>query len=216
MDYRNESLADRVFNKLEDDIIHGVIPIGEVVTELKLAEMLNVSRTPIREACRRLELESLLKDIGRGYLVLGITEADLVDIMDIRILLEPIAAYHTVKNITEDGINKLRSILDLQEFYLSKQDMDRLRQEDDVFHDVICQLSGRAVFTETLLPLHRKTRRYRRLSIEDYNRRNLSLEEHTKIFNAIASGDAELARDLTAEHIKKAKINMMERLGYHG
>lgn len=216
VEFRNISLADQVFEKLENDIVLGVYPIGEVLTELKIAEQLGVSRTPIREAFRRLEQESLIKDIGKGSVVLGITEENLIDIMDIRILLEPLSSYYAAKNITPEGIKELENILDLQEFYSAKQDVEHLREEDEVFHDAICRLSCRTVISETLIPLHRKTRRYRRISIEDNTRRTSSLEEHKKIFSAIASGDADLASELTAQHVKRAKKNMIERLGYNG
>ena len=80
-DFRSTSLADQVFDKLENDIIFGIYPRGEVLTELKLVEQLGVSRTPIREALRRLEQERLIADTGKGSIVLGITEEDLMDIL---------------------------------------------------------------------------------------------------------------------------------------
>ena len=216
MNYHSVSLADRVFEKLEDDIVLGLIPSNDIITEVKIAESLGVSRTPIREAFRRLEQESLIRDIGKGYQVLGITKDNLIDIMDIRIVLEPLASSYAAKNITPEGIRELKDILDLQEFYSAKQDIDHLREEDEYFHDAICRLSGRTVIAETLLPLHRKTRLYRRISIENDSRRSYSLEEHKKIFQAIAASDCELAAKLTEEHVKRAKDNMMKRLGYHG
>ncbi len=76
-EFRTTSLADQVFEKLENDIILGVYPKGEILTELKLVEQLGVSRTPIREALRRLEQERLISDSGKGSVVLGITEEDL-------------------------------------------------------------------------------------------------------------------------------------------
>ena len=82
--FKTVSLADQVFEKLESDIISGVYPRGEILTELKLVEQLGVSRTPIREALRRLEQERLIQEVGKGSLVLGITLDDLVDIMNIR------------------------------------------------------------------------------------------------------------------------------------
>ena len=87
-DFRTVTLADQVFERLESDIIQGVYPRGEVLTELRLVEQLNVSRTPIREALRRLEQEHLIADTGKGTVVLGITAEDLVDIMDIRCKIE--------------------------------------------------------------------------------------------------------------------------------
>ena len=90
--FKSISLADQVFDKLESDIVSGVYPRGEILTELKLVEQLNVSRTPIREALRRLEQERLIQDTGKGSLVLGITLDDLIDIMDIRLRCEGLAA----------------------------------------------------------------------------------------------------------------------------
>ena len=78
--FKTASLADQVFEKLENDIIQGIYPKGEILTELKLVEQLGVSRTPIREALRRLEQERLIADAGKGSRVLGITEDDLLDI----------------------------------------------------------------------------------------------------------------------------------------
>ena len=77
--FKSTSLADQVFDKLENDIILGVYPKGEILTELKLVDQLGVSRTPIREALRRLEQERLIADTGKGSLVLGITEDDLIN-----------------------------------------------------------------------------------------------------------------------------------------
>lgn len=96
-DFRTVTLADQVFERLESDIIQGVYPRGEVLTELKLVEQLNVSRTPIREALRRLEQEHLIADTGKGSVVLGITAEDLVDIMDIRCRIEGLASYYAAK-----------------------------------------------------------------------------------------------------------------------
>lgn len=216
VEFHSTSLADQVFEKLENDIVHGVYPIGEIITELKLAEQLGVSRTPIREALRRLEQESLIKDVGKGSIVLGITEENLMDIMDIRILVEPLASYYAARNRTEEEIKELQDILDLQEFYAAKHDIERMRQEDEFFHDAICRLSGRTVISETLLPLHRKTRRYRRIYIENDERRASILKEHHSIYQAIAAGDADLAAELTAQHVKQAKKNMIARLGNNG
>ena len=155
-DFRTVTLADQVFERLESDIIQGVYPRGEVLTELKLVEQLNVSRTPIREALR-LEQEHLIADTGKGSVVLGITAEDLVDIMDIRCRIEGLASFYAAKNVSPEGLARLRHILDLQEFYFEKRDAEHLREMDDQFHDVICDMSGHAVISDTLVPLHRKT-----------------------------------------------------------
>ena len=215
-EFKSISLADQVFNKLEYDIIVGNYPRGEILTELKLVEQLGVSRTPIREALRRLEQERLIKDSGKGSVVLGITLEDLMDIMDIRQSIEGLAAYYATKNITASELADLRRISELQDFYYEKNDMERLRLMDDQFHDTISRLCTRSVICDTLRPLHRKTQRYRRLSMDDTQRLAHSIEEHKRILNAIASGDADLAAQLTTEHITKAKEQMIARFDYHG
>ena len=211
--YKSTSLADQVFDKLENDIIQGVYARGELLTELKLVEQLGVSRTPIREALRRLEQERLIEDTGKGSRVLGITKEDLEDIMNIRERIEGLAAYYAAKNITPEGLAELTHIVDLQEFYFSKRDKEHLRQVDDQFHDMICTLSKRSVIADTLIPLMRKTRRYRRVAIDNWERTTNTMNEHRKMYEAIASGNAELAEELATAHIVSAKRHMIEGEG---
>ena len=208
--YKSTSLADQVFEKLENDIIQGIYKRGELLTELKLVEQLGVSRTPIREALRRLEQERLIEDTGKGSRVLGITEEDLQDIMNIRERIEGLAAYYATVNLTPEGLKELTHIVDLQEFYFSKRDKEHLREVDDQFHDLICALSKRSVIADTLMPLMRKTRRYRRISIDDWERTTNTMNEHRAMFEAIASGNAKLAEQLATAHIVKAKRHMIE------
>ncbi len=215
-DFRTVTLADQVFERLESDIIQGVYPRGEVLTELRLVEQLNVSRTPIREALRRLEQEHLIADTGKGSVVLGITAEDLVDIMDIRCKIEGLASYYAAKNAAPEGLARLRHIMDLQEFYFEKRDAEHLREMDDQFHDVICDMGGHAVISDTLVPLHRKTRRYRKLSLENWDRTSNTKQEHYAIYQAIVSGNAELAMELTTRHIANAKEHMIKGIENHG
>ncbi len=210
--YKPTSLADQVFDRLENDIIFGVYPRGELLTELKLAEQLSVSRTPIREALRRLEHERLIEDTGKGSRVVGITHEDVMDIMDIRHHLEGLAAYYATLNMTAEGIQELAHIVDLQDFYFSKWDVEHLRQVDDEFHEAVCRLSKRPVIKDTLLPLHRKTRRYRRIAMEDRERAASTLQEHREIFQAILNKNAQLAARLSETHIVNAKEHMMGRV----
>lgn len=215
-EFKTTSLADQVFERLENDIIQGVYQKGEILTELKLVDQLGVSRTPIREALRRLEQERLIADSGKGTVVLGITEDDLVDIMNIRQRIEGLAAYYATINMTEEGRQELAHIVDLQDFYYSKGDAERLRKTDDEFHSAICRLSKRTVLNDTLVPLHRKTRRYRRISMEDKSRIAKTMKEHRAMYEAIVSGNAELAMELTNKHIENAKIHMTKGMTQNG
>ena len=132
--------------------------------------------------------------------------------MNIRQRIEGLAAYYATVNMTEEGRKELTHIVDLQEFYFNKDDADRLRQVDDQFHDAICTLSGRTVLVDTLLPLHRKTRRYRRAALDDKSRTSHTMKEHRAMYEAIISGNAELAMELTTKHIENAKEHMLGRM----
>ena len=208
--FQTTSLADQVFEKLENDIICGVYPRGEILTELKLVEQLGVSRTPIREALRRLEQERLIEETGKGSKVLGITEDDLLDIMNIREKIEGVSAYYACINMTDEGLKELEHIVDLQDFYLSKNDTEHLRLADDMFHDAICELSRRTVIRDTLVPLHRKTRRYRKTAITDKNRATNSLQEHKAILAAMQAGDPDQVKEAMDYHISKVKENLLK------
>ncbi|MBQ8881642.1 MAG: GntR family transcriptional regulator [Oscillospiraceae bacterium] len=209
--FHTTSLADQVFEKLENDIIHGVYQRGEILTELRLVEQLGVSRTPIREALRRLEQERLIEETGKGSLVLGITADDLLDIMNIRERIEGLAAYYACANMTDEGKEELAHIVDLQDFYFAKWDTEHLRRVDDMFHDAICELSKRTVIRDTLMPLYRKTRRYRKTVMQDKDRAALSLQEHHAIVEALQSGDPEKARAAMDAHMVKVKAYMLGR-----
>ena len=173
-------------------------------------EQLGVSRTPIREALRRLEQERLIEDTGKGSIVMGITTDDLVDIMNIRERIEGLAAYYACVNMTEEGLKELQHIIDLQDFYFSKWDVEHLRQADDMLHDAICEMSKRTVLRDTLVPLHRKTRRYRKSAMQDKNRAVQSLQEHHAIVDAMVGGDPDKVKDAMDAHLAKAKKYMLE------
>lgn len=210
--FHTTSLADQVFEKLENDIIHGVYPRGEILTELKLVEQLGVSRTPIREALRRLEQERLIEESGKGSVVLGITADDLLDIMNIREQIEGLSAYYACVNMTSEGLRELEHIIDLQDFYFSKWDVEHLQKADDMFHDAICELSKRNVIRDTLMPLHRKTRRYRKTAMQNEERANHSLQEHHAILAALQAGDPEKVKEVMDFHMKQVKAYLLKGL----
>lgn len=214
--FKTTSLADQVFEKLENDIILGVYPPGEVLTELRLAEQLGVSRTPVREALRRLEQEQLIENTGNGSVVIGITFEALQDILDIRLRIEGLASYYAALNATPESLQELQHVVDLQEFYSTRSDADHLRIMDDNFHALIFKLSKRPVLANTLLPLHRKIQRYREVSLQEQSRSPQSVKEHRQIFEAIRSGDAKLAEQLTEEHLRNAKTSILERVTQNG
>lgn len=214
--FKTVSLADQIFEKLENDIITGVYPKGEILTEMKLVEQLGVSRTPIRDALRRLEMERLIQDSGKGSVVLGITLSDLEDIMNIREHVEGIAAFYAAQNATPEEKEELKQISELQDFYFSKQDLDNLQKMDDRFHDALYEMSHRTVLHDTLLPLHRKSMRYRKVTDKHKSVQERSVNEHKMIIEAVIAGNGTLAQELMTTHIRNAKEHVIERFIENG
>ena len=214
--FKTVSLADQIFEKMENDIITGVYPKGEILTEMKLVEQLGVSRTPIRDALRRLEMERLIQDSGKGSVVLGITLSDLEDIMNIREHVEGIAAFYAAQNATPEEKEELKQISELQDFYFSKQDLDNLQKMDDRFHDALYEMSHRTVLHDTLLPLHRKSMRYRKVTDKHKSVQERSVNEHKMIIEAVIAGNGTLAQELMTTHIRNAKEHVIERFIENG
>ena len=210
MEHKNVSLADQVFERMEADILSGKYERGEVLTEMKLCADMGVSRTPIREAAHRLAQEHLVLMTTKGIAVLGVTDKDLVDIYDIRMRLEGMAAALAAKNATEEQIEKMREALDLQEFYSTKKDADHIKSMDSTFHDLLYAAADSIVLYDTLIPLHKKTQKYRKSSVENHSRAEASLAEHRAIFLAIAAHDEKAAEAAMSAHVENAKKHIMK------
>ena len=205
------SLADKVFAQLEQDILIEHYRPGEILTEGKLSQTLGVSRTPIREAVRRLEQEGLLRESGKGMVVVGVSRQDLIDIFEIRRRLEGLAARRAAETGDTAVLDKLKEALELQEFYILKEDVTRIHALDSLFHKTLYENCGSAVLKDTLSSMHRRIQRYRRDSVTDIKRARLAVEEHRAIFDAIAGGDGTLAEQLTVTHICNAYSNIITK-----
>ena len=211
LEHKTISLAEQVFERLENDILVGKYQRGEVLTELKLVTDLGVSRTPVREALHRLEQEHIIEITPKGILILGVTEQDLKDIFAIRKRIEGLASAFAAQNMTEEQLAELKEALELQEFYVNKQDPEHIKTMDSRFHKLIYRYCGSAALNDTLLPLHKKVQKYRRASVEDKSRAKQSLSEHRAIFEAIAAGNAALAEKCTTEHIANAAEHILNK-----
>ena len=209
-EHKTVSIADQIFEQLEKEILTGEYERGEVLTEAKLSEKLGVSRTPIREALRRLAQEHIIVETTRGASVIGINKEDMRDMYDIRMRLEGFAAYKAAQNRTDEDVEKLRKILELQEFYTQKHDADNIKNFDTDFHAemYLCTKSQNLYFT--LEPLHKKGIKYRKASVVRINNAEQSYEEHKAIFEAIAAGDPEAAEAAALTHIKNARDRLFK------
>ncbi|MBQ6680597.1 MAG: GntR family transcriptional regulator [Lachnospiraceae bacterium] len=198
------SLADQIFEKLENDILEGVYKRGEILTEQKLSEELGVSRTPVREALRMLEQEHIIEDNGKGLVVLGITADDAENIYRIRERVEGLAAAECVRRITDEEVKQLSDILDLEEFYAQKGDNAMVREEDSAFHALLYKISG-TIFYDTLVPLHKKLQKFRRLAVTDEHSAEASVREHRVILEALRKRDEVGAEAAMNSHVHSAR-----------
>ena len=209
--HKTISLSDQVFERLETEILSGKYTPGEILTETRLTEDLGVSRTPVREALRRLEQEHIVELSTKGIVVLGVTEKDIEDIFAVRLRVEGMAAARAAESQNEERKQELREAIELQEYYVGRHDADHIKHMDNRFHELVYRLSGSGVLYDTLLPLHKKTQKFRKVSVQNESRAERSLQEHRAIYNAICAGDAAAAEAAMTVHVKNAMTHMMKK-----
>lgn len=212
-EHRSISIADQIFEQLERDILSGRYSRGEILSELSLAKELGVSRTPIREAIRRLEQENILEETGRGLMVIGISREDMMDMYEIRLQLEGLSARRAAERITAEELAAMRDILDLQRFYVEKNNessSDQIKNLDSRFHEQLYRSSGSKAFCDTLLSLHKKITKFRRASVSKHSRALQSIEEHEAIYRALEAHDGDAAARTATEHALHARDRIRE------
>ena len=211
-EYQDYSLRGRVFQKLRDDILKGEYRENEELRESTIGKKLGVSRTPVREALRQLELEGLVKIIpNKGAYVTGITGKDVKDIYVIRSLLEGLCARWATKHITEEQIEKLEENLLLSEFHAQKNQKetpDQVVELDGKFHEVLYEASNSRVLEHVLSDFHKYVQMARQASVGREHRVEKSIQEHREILEAIKAKDTKRAEQLANEHILKVMQNL--------
>ncbi|HHV13597.1 MAG TPA: GntR family transcriptional regulator [Clostridiales bacterium] len=206
------SLRGRVFTKLREDILSGLYQENEELKENTIALELGVSRTPVREALRQLELEGLITMIpNKGAYVTGITSKDIHDIYMIRSYLEGLCARWACENITEAQIEALDEILYLSDFHARRSHYEQLVDLDNKFHEQIYKASGSKILNHVLTDFHHYVERVRKLTLAVPERAAKSSQEHAAILDAIRKRDGDLAEALAHEHIVKSMKNIMDR-----
>lgn len=210
IDNTTKSLEERVYFTLEEEILSGELKRGETLTENSLSARLGVSRTPLRGALHRLSEEGLIQlSPNRGAVVVGVSDEDLIDIYKIRIRLEGLASREAASRISRADLDMLRDSVELAEFYLKKQDSEKIKELDSDFHSIIYRASGNRLLCKTLSELHRNIHVYRRRSLNVPDRLHRSVEEHRQILSAIERGEADEADKLTSAHIAAALDNLI-------
>ena len=202
------SLRGKVYDRIREDILNGVYREHEELKEAPLGKMMEVSRTPVREALRQLELEGLVEIIpNKGARVTGITKKDIEDIYQIRYLLEGLSARWATEHVTEELIDKMEETLYLTEFHAKKGNYGQVYELDSQFHELMYEASGSKMLNHILSDFHMYVTRIRKTSLATDNRSKNSTEEHRAILEAIKERNAEKAEECAHNHVKSTIKN---------
>ncbi len=211
-EYEDRSLRGRVFVKLRENILSGVYKENEELRELTIGEELGVSRTPVREALRQLELEGLVRIIpNKGAYVVGISQKDVKDIYKIRSMLEGLCARWATEKISEEQVTELEEIILLSKFHVGKQreaPAEQVSVLDGRFHKVLYEASDSRILEHVLSDFHKYVKLARKMSVGSGDRAEKSIEEHKEILEAIKSHDADKAERLANRHIMNVMANL--------
>ncbi len=196
------TLSNWVYKQLRDSITEGRFQAGDCLVELKIAEELGVSRTPVREALKQLELEELVTSYpNRGVVVNAITNEDIEDVFKIRLLLEGQAAAWAAERITPEQLDRMTEAAELMDLYTRKGDTEHLVRLDTRFHEIIYDACQSRTLRHILLSLHQKIHRARQSSLTSPGRARDSLAEHRQILDALERHDAAAAKRCIERHV---------------
>ncbi len=208
------SLSARVYKNLRKDILAGNYAINEELKEKTIGEELGVSRTPVREALRQLEMEGLVSIIpNKGAYVIGVTLKDVRDIYEIRSLLEGLCAKWAAEYITDEQLEELEENIYLSGFHTAKENWEQILELDNRFHELLYEASHSKELMHVLKDYHQYVQRLRKITLAYPDRVKASTQEHKKIADALRNHDAALAQESAQNHIRST-ISNMDKLGW--
>lgn len=206
-------LRDVVFNTLRQAILKGELEPGERLMEIQLADRLGVSRTPIREAIRKLELEGLVLMIPRkGAEVAKISEKNLRDVLEVRRSLEELAIELACQRMTEEDFEALEKAQESFQMAVEAGDSMTIAETDEHYHDIIYFGTGNTRLVQILNNLREQMYRYRLEYIKDAEKRQILLIEHSRILKAVKERHVAEAKIAIREHIDNQEITVSKSI----
>lgn len=207
------SKSKRVYEILLENIIKGRLLPGEKLVERDLAKKLGVSKTPVREALSKLEREGLIEGASyHSFSVAQISHKDIIEIYDIREIIDGLAARATTEKIKEKKVKQLHSIIRSFKSYLKKNDLESYSSLDIKFHNLLGLISENRRLCEIMQRLRNQTRVLMTTSVTLPGRAEASLAEHRKIVDAVTSQDTDLAERFAREHIRNVRKAVLDSL----
>lgn len=211
-----QPLREVVCEALREAIRTGALEPGQRLMEIQLAGELGVSRTPVREAIRKLELEGyVIMMPRRGTYVANLSIRDINEVFEIRASLDTLASGLAAERITDEELERLERLLVLIGEYIEQDDMEKIVETDMQFHDLLYQASRNARLVGIIFNLREQLTRFRSTSMSYPGRLKETLEEHARIVEAIAQGNVKMARKAAEAHIEKSERTLlvsMERM----
>lgn len=205
-----QPLREVVCETLREAIRTGVLKPGERLMEIQLAEELGVSRTPVREAIRKLELEGyVIMMPRRGTYVANLSIRDVNEVFEIRTSLDSLASGLAAERITDEELERLERLLVSISEYIEQNDMDKIVETDTEFHDLLYQASRNTRLVGIIFNLREQLTRFRATSMAYPGRLKETLEEHTRIVEAIAQGDVQLAQKAAEDHMERSEHTLL-------
>ena len=207
-----KSLGERTYLLISDMILKGELAYGDPVQERRLAEHMNVSRTPVREAISRLEAEGFLERSGGRVVVREVRLKEFVEILHVRKLLECDAVREAAKNADAKELQKIRGTI---EKLMEKRSVTalELREVDDMFHNFIARSSNNSLVNELINDLRRRTAMFDHERLPD--RKQPGSKEHLDIIDALEKRDGALASAQMARHINNVHSSIFEHWGFN-
>jgi len=208
-----QPLRESVCESLRDAIRKGILRPGDRLMEIQLADELGVSRTPVREAIRKLELEGYIITMPRrGTYVANLSIRDVNEVFEIRTSLDALAGELAAERITDEELEALQRLLVKLGHYVEEGDMDKIVETDVKFHDVLYQASRNSRLVGIISNLREQLTRFRTTSMSFPGRLKATLEEHRALVEAIAQGDAASARSAAEYHMEKSEQTLLKSM----
>ena len=199
-------LREIVYEELKRQILVGEISPGTRMMEVELADVMGVSRTPVREAIRKLEKEGLVTiEPRKGAYASNISIKDMVDVLEVRQGLEGMAAAIASGKITERQKADLLNVVEKYKAAVESANIEEIIKYDEEFHSMIISISGNKTLMQVFSTVQELALRFRYIYYDDFNRYESMPREHQLIEEAIMSGDAEKARVAAGDHVSKLK-----------
>ena len=208
-----QPLREVVCDALRDAIVKGTLKPGERLMEIKLAEELGVSRTPVREAVRKLELEGYVIMIQRrGTYVANMSIRDINEIFEIRTALESLSNGLAAERITEEELEQLQRLLVTIGGYIKSGDMEKIVETDIEFHELLYKAARNNRLVGIISNLREQLTRFRTISMSFPGRIETTLEEHRAIVEAIAQGDVKAAKRAAERHMDQSEKTLLQAI----